>query len=129
MYDDMLDGATIFVNDNAIPYVSASLKFNYGRGEQKVNAQVLGPNQVRSTYSNDLTTNIGKVMFSCYSTTGNISTFDFVKQNANRNRVKIVNEPKGFVKTWNNMAMTNNWEVGVSPEGTFEIELMGSTVI
>ena len=127
MSDKSLVNPTITVNNIAFSYLPNSAKFSEGKGEQNVRTQVSGGN-IESIFSDDAETKIGKVMVELANTAKNIELARTWKSLENNNNI-IISDASGFTRTFNGMALVNDYEISLSKDGMIPLEFAGDPAV
>ncbi len=127
MSDKSLVNPTITLNNIAFNYLPNTSKFTEGKGEQTVRTQVSGGN-IEAIFSDDAETKIGKVMFELANTAKNIELARTWKSLENNNNI-IISDESGFTRTFNNMALVNDYEISLSKDGNLPLEFMGDPAV
>ncbi len=123
-----LANPTLVVNNIAIPVAPNSVSYKEGTGEQTMRAQSAGGGSVQSVFSKNVETNLSFLKFSLFNTPENIALARGWKILENANAASLTGDG-GFSKTFNNMAVTNDYEVNLGADTTIDIELMGDPAV
>ena len=122
-----LANPTLVINNVAIPVVPNSIKYKPGTGEQTMRAQSAGGGSVQSVYAKNVEGNISSLSFSLMNTPQNIELASNWKSLENANSATLTGDG-GFSKAFNNMALTNDYEVNLGADTTIDLEFMGDPV-
>lgn len=118
---------TVKVNNIAVGIVPNSVKYNEGLGEQVVRTQVSG-STVETVYSDNAETKISKVGFQVYNEPEIIEQIRVWKTSENNNLI-VLQDDDGFSRTFQNQALTGDYEVNLGSDATIEIEFMGDPAV
>lgn len=124
MSKTQISDASVIVNNVGVNIVPNSLSFTEGYGEQAVLVQSAGGGVLEQVYSNDVETNLAMVKFSLRSTVANIALAREWKTNANKNVIAVTATvlEGSLTRTFNNAALTGDYEVSLSADGVIEVE-------
>jgi hypothetical protein len=126
-----LSDCTVMVNNEVIPIIPNSLKFNEGLGEQSIRAASGGGGNVVQVYSNNIESNFAMVSFDIPSTIETVAKAREWKTNKNANLVQIsarTSEGK-FTRTFTQAALLNNYEVALGSDANIAIEFKSNPAI
>lgn len=123
-----LADATLIINNVAVFVVPNSISFDEGLGEQSVDPQSAGGGVVQGVYSDNVEGKKSSLKFSVFNTPEAIELAKDWKllQNAN---AATLSAPGGFSRAFNNMAVTNNYEVNLGADTNIDIEMMGDPAV
>lgn len=125
---EALANPTLVINNIVRPVVPNSVTYDEGLGEQSVTAQSAGGNSVQSVYAQNVETNLSTLKFSLKNTPENIEAAREWKVLKNANAATLTGDG-GFSRAFNNMAVTNNYEVNLGADTTIDIEMMGDPAV
>lgn len=114
---------TVLVNNVPIAIIPNSMTFTEGLGEQNVEPQSAGGNQISTVYSEDVSTRLSTVKFSLANTEQNILQAREWKLNGNNNAIVITGT--SFTRTFTNMASTSDYEIGLGSDTNIDLEFKG----
>ena len=119
------------VNGTPIGYIPGSLSYMEGTGEQQVLPFTTGGGRVETVYARDLSTNISMIKVSLRATLDNIELIKQFKLNKNNNAATLSESTDDglLTRAFNNMALTNDYEVTTSPDSTIDLEFKGDPAI
>jgi hypothetical protein len=123
-----LANPTLVGNNVAVPIMPNSLTFREGTGEQTMRAQSAGGSSVQTVYSKNVEGNISFLKFSLSNTPENIELAREWKNLENANSFQLTGDG-GFSRAFNNMALTNDYEVNLGADTVIDIEMMGDPAI
>jgi len=118
-----LANPTVIVNNSPVSVVPNSVSYTEGFGEQAVRTQSAGGGSVQTVLSNNVETNMSMVKFSIFNTAENIELVRTFKVNSNDNVISITGE--GLTRSFNNVALTNDYEVNLGADTTIDLEFTG----
>ena len=126
-----LTDATVVVNNEVVGTVPGSVEIDEGLGEQDMKAVSIGGGKVEQLYVEDVETKFGECKFEMYVTPEGIELARSWKVNKNRNVAQFVGSTaEGTVtRTYTQAALTENYKIPVSPDGTMEIRFKANTPI
>jgi len=116
-----LAGAALIINNETIPYVPNSLKYDVGNPERKVEPQVVGGGAVTNVVTEDFATAKSKIMFDLKTTTENEQLFLGWVENFEDNLVKIVSND-GKSRVFELATIINKPEFDTGADGIASIE-------
>jgi hypothetical protein len=123
-----LANATLVWNNVAVAVVPNSITYREGTGEQTMRAQSAGGGSVQAVYSKNVEGNLSYLKFALYNTPENIELAADNKALDNANALSLTGDG-GFSRTFNNMAITNDYEVNLGADTVIDIELMGDPAV
>ena len=128
MGEVQLAEATVIVNNEAIGIVPNTLKFSEGLGEQSVHPLSVGGGKTEQVFANNLESAFSRVMFEVRTTVDNIALVRDWKQNGNQNVVQVAAEAGGkqMTRTFNQAALTADYEVEIGSDTTMSIEFQSA---
>jgi len=115
---------TFIVNDNAVAFIPNSITYDEGLGEYKVMTQTSGGGQTEQIFAQDVETAFSTVKVSLKNTSDNIALALQWKNNLNANTITL--SSPNFNRAFNNMALTNNYEVQLGSETMLALEFKGN---
>jgi hypothetical protein len=103
----------------------ASLSFDIGKGEKKVSGVSVGGGASGIAVSDDVSTRVGKIKFSLFTTAENIARFRAWKSQANSvgNTISLTEGNTHIVGKY--MQVVNSPDMAVGVDESFEIEFEG----
>lgn len=116
---------SIVVNNIPISIVPGSVKFNEGKGEQKMRAASTGGGNVEQVYSDDVSTHFSMVKFSLHNDIESIESAKTWKTNKNNNVILLSGKNpsgKSITRTFGNAALLSNYEVELGSDSSFDVE-------
>jgi hypothetical protein len=122
-----LANPTLTVNNLATMVVPNSIKYREGTGEQTVTTQAAG-NTIQTVFADNAETKMSFLGFSLTNTPENIATVRAWKNLTNANAATLSGEG-GFSRAFNNMAVTNDYDVNLGSDTTIDIEMMGDPAV
>ena len=122
-----LSSTTVIVNDVAYPIVPNTLVYTEGFGEYNMRAASVGSGKGEIIFSENAENKMSKIMFEMFPTAENIKTIREWKVNQNQNLIEI-SDPD-IQKTFNNAALTSDYEVKIGADTTIPVEFMSDPVI
>lgn len=125
---EALANPTLIINNVAVPVVPNSVKYKEGKGEQTMTAQSAGGGSVQTVFAQNVEGNLSFLGFSIKNTPENIEAARGWKNLKNANAATITGDG-GFSRAFNNMALTNDYEVNLGADTTIDIEFMGDPAI
>lgn len=123
-----LSGAQLLVNNETIPYMANSLKFNLGNPERKVDPQVVGNGRVNNVVSEDFATAKSMIMFDLKSTATNETSLQAWIQNVEQNVIKVIS-PDGSIRVFENCVVINKPEIDTGADGVFSVDFEGEQAV
>lgn len=123
MSDTAVVNPTLVINNIAIPVRPNSVTFKEGKGEQNMRVQSAGGGNTDIVYSENVESNISSLMFEIINTAANIELARGWKTNRNANAGTLTGQ--GLSRSFNNMAILNDYEVQLSSDGVIAIEMSG----
>lgn len=133
MVKRIFSNVTLNINNSPTGYVPNSLSYEEGLGEQSISTQSAGGGIVQTVYSNNVETNKSMVKFTMFSagdaTSNNIDLIKTWKQNGSANAITISDTSSGFTRTFQNMALVNNYTVNLQDQGKIEVEFQGDPAV
>lgn len=123
MADTAVVNPTLVINNIAIPVRPNSVTFKEGKGEQNMRVQSAGGGSTEIVYGANVETNISSLMFEMINTAANIELARGWKTNLNANAGTLTGQ--GLSRSFNNMAILNDYEVQLSSDGVIAIEMSG----
>ena len=123
MADTAVVNPTLVINNIAIPVRPNSVTFKEGKGEQNMRVQSAGGGNTEIVYGANVETNISSLMFEMINTAANIELARGWKTNLNANAGTLTGQ--GLSRSFNNMAILNDYEVQLSSDGVIAIEMSG----
>lgn len=123
MSDVAVVNPTVVINNIAIPVRPNSVKFREGKGEQSMRVQSAGGSNTETVFSNNVETNMSALMFEMINTAANIELARGWKTNGNTNAATVTGV--GLSRSFNGMAILNDYEVDLSSDGVIPIEMTG----
>jgi hypothetical protein len=121
----------IQVNNDTIGLVPNTFEEIPGDGEVNVRAASTGGGNAVSVHTQDAQTMFGKVKFSVYPTTDNVSKIRDWKANVAGNTLTAVQRNVGgkdFSIAFKGMSVTNDPPVKAAADGVIEIEMAGDKI-
>jgi len=127
-FNQILATPRITVNNTVIEYKPNSLSYTEGLGEQKMRTQSSGGNNVSTVYATDVESSISDIKFEMEPTEGNIEKIREWKLNANANTITIESAQLNgtFTRSFDNVALVNNYEVNTKSDGMISLEFKGT---
>lgn len=129
----IISNGTLTVNNSPVAYKPNSLVFTEGAGEQSIMTQSSGGGAVQTVYSNNVETNKSMVKFSILSTAANVDLVKTWKKNFNRNAITVSGSDPvtgaQFTRTFQTMALINNYEVNLVDQGDIALEFEGAPAV
>jgi hypothetical protein len=122
-----LANPTLIVNNLATMVVPNSIKYREGTGEQTVTTQAAG-NTIQTVFADNAETKMSFLGFSLTNTPENIALVRGWKNLTNANAATLSGEG-GFSRAFNNMAVTNDYDVNLGSDTTIDIEMMGDPAV
>jgi hypothetical protein len=113
--------ATLYVNNEVIPYMPNSLKIIGGKGERVVSAQVSGGGGTENVVSENVETKKGKVSFDLKSTIQNKTNVKGWSRNFDANVIRIVHRD-GISFIYQNAVLINDPEFDLGADGIASCE-------
>lgn len=113
---------TVIVNNNTVAIVPNSAAYTEGFGEQKLRAASSGGGGSSTVYSQNIESYISMVKFAVYNTAANIEMIRGWKTNANANAITLSDAVSGWNRTFQNAALTNNYDVTLGADTVIECE-------
>lgn len=123
MADTAVVNPTIVINNIAIPVRPNSVVFREGKGEQSMRVQSAGGGNSETVFSSNVEANMSALMFEMINTAVNIELARGWKVNGNTNAATVTGS--GLSRSFNNMAILNDYEVNLSSDGVIAIEMTG----
>ncbi len=124
----LLTDPSIVINNEAIFIAPNTVAYMEGFGEGTVVNQSAGNGVIDQLESDDVSTQIGMIKFSVYSTVENINLARSLKANRNQNAITLTaTTPDGQTLTRNfaQMKLTSDYEVNLQSDGVIELEFKG----
>ena len=124
----LLTDPSIVINNEAIFIAPNTVAYMEGFGEDTVVNQSAGNGVIDQLESDDVSTQIGMIKFSVYSTVENINLARSLKDNRNQNAITLTaTTPDGQTLTRNfaQMKLTSDYEVNLQSDGVIELEFKG----
>lgn len=122
-----LANPTLVMNNLATMVVPNSVKYREGTGEQTVTTQAAG-NTIQTVFADNAETKMSFLGFSLTNTPENIALVRGWKNLTNANAATLSGEG-GFSRAFNNMAVTNDYDVNLGSDTTIDIEMMGDPAV
>lgn len=119
--------ATLIIDNNVVGYVSNSLSFTEGLGEQKFRTQVSGGGAVQHIITDDFTKKVSTVKFTVEPTAANVALFRAIKANQDGHVVTI--SATDFTRTITGAIITKDYEVKFGSDDVMDIEMTGNAAI
>lgn len=119
----VLSNPTVVINNTPTPIIPNSFEFDEGQGEQKMRVESAGGGALTQQLSDDVEMKIGGFKFEMLNTEDNIKNAREWKLLGNSNTVSV-SEGK-FSRTFVGSALTNNYKIGLSADGTIPLEWQG----
>ena len=122
---------TVIINNDPVGVIPNSVKFTEGKGEQKKRAVSYGGGTVRQVFSNNIESNISKVMMELPVTPEAIELARALKSNRDQNAIQISGTtPEGnFSRTFTNAALVNDYEVNPGADTNIPLEFETNAAI
>lgn len=111
---------SVLINNMPIAIIPNSCDFTEGLGEQTVEPQSAGGNQIDIVYSEDVKSRLSTVKFSLANTDANIALARSWKINGNANVIIINGETMS--RTFTSASLVNDYEVGLGADSNLELE-------
>lgn len=127
MAQTRLANPQVLINNNPIAIVANSLTFKEGLGEQNVTIQSAGGNHIETVYSEDVSTRMSMVKFDLASTEQNIELIRNWKLARNENAIVVTGTE--FTRTFTNMALITDYEVGLGNDSVISLEFHGDPAV
>jgi len=118
---------TITINGITVPIAPNTFTFTEGKGEQSLEVQSSGGGTVESVYMDNAESKLSKVTFSMKNPAENIDLIRSWKSNLNNNSISAVAE--GFTRTFNNAALTSDYEVNLGSGVQIDLEFMSDAAV
>lgn len=115
-----------------LPVVPNSIEYNPGTGEQSVRVASSGNGSVSQVFSNNVEMNKGVVKARMYGDPASITTVETLKSLRNNITLTLsqkLDNGKLFTKTFNNMALINNYTVQLQADGEIDLEFEGGQAV
>lgn len=113
---------TVIINNISYGIVPNSFSFTEGFGEQTVRAQSAGGGSVAQVYSDNAEMKFSTVKFSMFNINLNIERIREWKANRNENVIEVIDSTSNFARTFKAAALTSDYEVSLSADGTIDLE-------
>jgi hypothetical protein len=113
---------TITVNNYTVGIQPNTGTYREGKGEQTVSTAAAG-NTIDTIYSDNAESKMSFVSFELPTTAENIELARSWKSNEDNNLISLVDT--GVTRTFQKMALTNDYDVNLSSDGTIALEFMG----
>lgn len=120
-----LSGASLYINNEIVPYMSNSLKFVPGKPERKVDPQVVGDGNVENVATEDFSTAKSKVVFDLKTTIENETLYNAWHDLFDANLIKIISKD-GTSRIYENCTIINQPEFDTGSDGVASIEFEGA---
>ena len=127
MANEAVVNPTLVINNIAISVRPNSVKFTDGKGEQSMRVQSSGGGNTEVVLSRNVESNMSKLMFEMINTATNIELAREWKDNGNANAVTLTGA--GLSRSFNNMAILNDFEIDLSSDGVIAIEMTGDPAV
>lgn len=111
-----VNATTVIVNGEVVA-VHSKPKYKRGVPKVKSNASLIG-SEVHVTQNVDFTEATGQVTLALVNTVKNIELMESWQDNIGKNAIRLVDNDTGFTKTFNNMSVTDDFEIDFSSEET-----------
>jgi hypothetical protein len=119
---------SITVNNITVAIVPNSFSYTEGFGEQALRVQSAGGGGVQQVYSDNAETKVSSAKWSMINTAENIALIRTWKANSNANAISAT-AADGFARTFNNAALTGDYEVNMGADTTIDVEFMSDSAV
>ena len=117
---------TIQVNNETISIIPNSFKYKNGRGERTIRTQSSGGSAVDVVMTENAETKKSMATFEMLNTAKNISLVEDWQDALNANAITASDNNQNFTKSFANMTVINDPEIGLAQDGNISIEFEGS---
>lgn len=118
----------VIINNQVIAVIPGSVSYTEGLGEQTVRVQSAGGGSVQQVYSDNAETKFSTVKLSLINEIFNINSSRGWKTNSNNNTISFVDDDE-FTRRFQFMALINDYDVKLSPDGSMDLEFHGMSAV
>jgi len=119
---------TVTANNITVAIIPNTFSYTEGFGEQTLRVQNAGGGSNQQVFANNAETNLSGFKFSMLNTAENIDIIRGWKSNGNANTFTVT-DVDGFARSFNNAALTIDYEVNLGADTTIDLEFMSDAAV